>query len=222
MKLPKLNYYDSQKWILEKCQDKSILHLGCAGDITLNYGKESALRFNLAKIYSENLWGIELNLDALDYVKKLVPETNDDNIKYFNANVEDLKLMPHKKFDIILAGSIIEHLSNPGLILNEIKPFLHKESVLLVTTPHVWGIFQFFRVALRKNEAVNPEHTCWYSIPTITELVSKYDYVPVQFNTGYGFHPDSFKWKLKKKLGKYFFNLFPHLGGSLLCEFKLS
>lgn len=218
MKLPKLKYYFSEKWVIKKCLGKSVLHLGCAGDLNLKYGPKASLHCMLAGS-SSVLWGVDIDVKSLDLVKKWIPET--DKIKYFTSNVENLENVPAKKFEVIVAGSIIEHLSNPGLMLSSLKRFMNDNSIIIIVTPHTWGILQFIRVALFKIEAVNPEHTCWYSIPTLSELLSRYNYVPVEFNTGYGFHPDSIGWKIKKTVGLLFFSFFPHLGGSLLAVFKL-
>ncbi|MDA3892737.1 MAG: hypothetical protein PF517_13835 [Salinivirgaceae bacterium] len=81
---------------------------------------------------------------------------------------------------------------------------------------------QYLRVALKRNEAVNAEHTCWYSIPTLSELASRFGFVPFEFATGYGYYKPTLKWKVKKAIGSVFFKMFPQLGGSLLAAFKLN
>jgi len=219
LKLNNLSYSSVEQWILNQCIDKSVLHLGCAGDYTLLYGKEASIHWHLEQ-KAKYIYGIELNKDSLDALKILCPE----NVKnrYFIGNVEKLSdLRIEEKFDVIVAGSIIEHLSNPGQMLTEIRPFCHENTLLLISTPHVWGLLQFLRVAFTRNEAVNPEHTCWFSIPTLSELLSRHGFIPVEFNTGYGWKPSSIIWSIKKGIGTRFFRIFPHLGGSLLASFKL-
>ena len=220
MELKKLSYFSVEKWILDQCIDKKVLHLGCAGDFTLQYGREASIHWHLVQRVNF-IYGIELNKDSLNMLKLLCPES--DKNKYFNGNVEKLSdLGIIQQFDVIVAGSIIEHLSNPGLMLNEIRPLCHEKTLLLISTPHVWGLLQFLRVVFTTNEAVNPEHTCWFSIPTLSELLSRYGFMPVEFNTGYGWKPPSFIWTIKRFLGTHFFRIFPHLGGSLLASYKLA
>jgi ubiquinone/menaquinone biosynthesis C-methylase UbiE len=223
MKLPKLSYVSSEEWIINKCKDKTVLHLGCAGDDTLKLGKEACLQYQLSKV-AKQILGIEINKDSLEKILSFCPES--DSIRYIVGNVEHLgKLnIEEQKFDIILAGSIIEHLSNPGLMLSSIRPFCHsgekRETHLLIVTPHVWGLLQFLRVAFTRNESVNPEHTCWFSIPTLTELCSRYGFKSYEFKTGYGYRQKSINWAVKKFFGTLFFRFFPHLGGSLIATFK--
>lgn len=223
MKLPKLSYVSSEEWILKQCKDKTVLHLGCAGDSTLQLGQEACLQFQLSKV-AKKILGIEINKDSLKKILPFCPES--DTVKYIIGNVEQLDKLNIKeeKFDIILAGSIIEHLSNPGLMLNSVRPFCHSgvenETHLLIITPHVWGLLQFLRVAFTRNEAVNPEHSCWFSIPTLTELCSRYGFIPSEYKTGYGYRQPSVKWTIMKFFGTLFFRFYPHLGGSLIGTFK--
>ena len=219
MKLPKFEYVFEQEWLLSHCHGKSVLHLGCAGDATLEGGPESSLHIRVSKI-ADCLWGIELNQASLNQVKAWLPE-HSDKIRYFVGNVENLKeLGIQNKFDVILAGSIIEHVSNPGLMLSGIYDLMAPNGLLLISTPHTWGILQFLRVALRRTEAVNPEHVCWYSVPTLTELVSRYGFSPTEWATGYGWRPSTLRWNIQKAIGIPIFKIFPHLGGSLLGAFK--
>lgn len=219
MKLPKFKYVFEQEWLLSHCHGKSVLHLGCAGDATLEGGPESSLHVRVSKI-ARCLWGIELNQSSLNQVKAWLPERSDE-ICYFAGNVENLSdLNIQRKFDVILAGSIIEHVSNPGLMLAGIYDLIEPNGLLLISTPHTWGVLQFLRVALRRTEAVNPEHVCWYSVPTLTELVSRYGFSPTEWATGYGWRPSTLKWRIQKVIGLALFRVFPHLGGSLLGAFK--
>ena len=218
MKIPKLKYCFEQDWVVEKCLNKRVLHLGCAGDATLKYGLDASMHYKISQVASV-LDGVELNYESLNLVKQMVPENI--NIRYFKCNVENLSSTINDEYDVIVAGSIIEHLSNPGLMLESISKIMHDKTLLLIITPHVWGVLQIIRVVFSKNESVNPEHTCWFSIPTLNEVCSRYDLVPIEFCTGYSWKPQSIKWFLKKNIGILFFKLFPHLGGSLFGIYKI-
>lgn len=218
-----MKYLPSEDWIIAQCAGKSVLHLGCAGDYTLQFGKEACLQYRLSEVAGK-IVGVEINRESLEKILPFCPESA--SVSYFIGDVEKLRDLNigSQEFDIIVAGSIIEHLSNPGLMLDSVRSFCHsdgeRETLLLIVTPHVWGMLQFLRVAFTRNESVNPEHTCWYSIPTLTELCSRYGFKPVGFKTGYGYRPGSVSWSVKKFFGTSFFGLFPHLGGSLLAAFR--
>jgi len=209
----------SQDWIINNCVDKSVLHLGCGGDLTIEIGPEACLHNKLSKV-GKRLDGVEVDIKALNYVKGIVRETEDR--KYYHASVETMNNVIRGDYDVVVAGSIIEHLANPGLMLGNIVKVMGCKSYLLIVTPHIWGVLQFLRVAFKKNEAVNPEHTMWFSIPTLNELCFRYGLVPVEYVTGYGSRWSVDNKSIKKILGVSFFKLFPHLGGTLMVKYKRS
>jgi len=89
-------------------------------------------------------------------------------VNYCLGNVENLdSLAIEGKFEIVLAGSIIEHLSNPGKMLSGNSTFLRGEGVLIIVTLNVFGLSQFIRVLLMRREAVNRDHTCWFFFQTL-------------------------------------------------------
>jgi len=218
MKFPKLNYVSVEDWILSQVKGYSVLHLGCAGDY-LKFGPEACLHYQISKV-TNKLYGIEIDPLALETVKEWVPEDESGRIRYFNADVQQLDFLQGEKFQIILAASIIEHLSNPSRILESFRTLCEHNGRLIIVTPHVFGLMQFLRVAFKRREDVNPHHTCWFSISTLTELCSRYGLTPVEWHTGFGWRPKSFTWSIQKNLGVPLFRLFPHLGGSLIGVFK--
>lgn len=218
MKLPKLDYVSVEDWILSQVKGRSILHLGCAGDY-LQYGPDACLHYQISKVAGK-LYGIEIDTIALETVKRWVPADENGKVKYFHANVEDLRFLEGEKFQVILAASIIEHLSNPGEMLKSFQSLSEPDGKIVIVTPHVFGFLQFLRVAFYRKEAVNPQHTCWFSISTLTELCSRYDLDPIEWHTGFGWRPKSLRWTIQRNLGIPFFKRFSHLGGSLIGVFK--
>jgi len=219
MKLPKLKYVYEQQWLVERCVGKRVLHLGCAGDATLRGGINASLHAQVHKV-AKSLSGVELSESSLTELKTFLPE--DMTNKYFTGDVQDLESCGVVgRFDVILAGSIIEHLSNAGSMIRSARSFLEKGGIMLISTPHTWGVLEFLRVAMKKVEAVHPEHTCWYSIPTLSHLMARYGFVPVEWATGYGWQQETVRWKLQKSIGIPVFKLLPHLGGSLLAAFRV-
>lgn len=218
MKFPRLDYVAVEEWLLSYVSDRTVLHLGCAGNL-LQYGRDACLHYRVSKVCT-GLYGIELDKTALETVKAWVPEDKEGRIRYFAGNVEELdKILIQQKFDIVLAGSIIEHLSNPGLMLRHLRSLCRDDGKVIIITPHVFGLMQFVRVALKAEEAVNPQHTCWFSIVTLTELCSRYGLKPIEWHTGYGWKPPSLTLQIQRTLGVPFFRVVPRLGGSLIGVF---
>ena len=79
-----------------------------------------------------------------------------------------------QKFDTIVAGELIEHLSNPGLFLDRVREHLAPEGRLVVTTPNAFSLLYVLYALLKfPRTCPNPEHTCWFCPQTFQELVRR-------------------------------------------------
>lgn len=155
------------------CEGKSVLHLGCTNwpytDIVLREG--TLLHLQLDEIASE-LYGFDADQEGLDVLSAR-------GIKnLYRADLErldDVEL--DKEFDVILAGEMIEHLSNPGLFLRGIKRFMGADTVLVITTINAYSGVRMFQYGLRgkggKAEPVHPDHVAYYSYSTILHILSR-------------------------------------------------
>ena len=220
MKLPKLRYVCVDDWVTQQARGRSVLHLGCAGDY-LEYGPARCLHGRIVGV-AHCTWGVEIDPERLAKVRQWFPGDSEGRVRYLCGDVTRLQdLSINQSFEVILVGAIIEHLPNPGDMLEGIANLCGPDTRVIITTPHVFGFLQFVRVALRRVEAVNPRHTCWFSIQTLTELCSRYRLEPTAWLTGYGWQPPSLRWSFQKMLGVPFFRFFPHVGGSLVGEFRL-
>jgi 2-polyprenyl-3-methyl-5-hydroxy-6-metoxy-1,4-benzoquinol methylase len=74
-----------------------------------------------------------------------------------------------RKFDIIVAGDVIEHVSNQGLFLDNIKRHLKDDGTLIITTPNAkwWTVF------LRPNKT----HTLWHDRHTLVRILETHGFV---------------------------------------------
>lgn len=102
-----------------------------------------------------------------------VEELKSHGLVVHKMSAEDFQLA--ESFDVIYAGDIIEHLSNPGKFLECSFRHLAKGGELVVTTPNPYfttSILQ--KLTYRIEPSVNPEHTCFYNVPTFAELISRY------------------------------------------------
>jgi len=81
-------------------------------------------------------------------------------------------------YDVVFAGDLIEHLSNPGQFLECSHRNLNENGKLVLSTPNTYSFAKMARVAARRtNEPpVNPEHTCYYTPRTLTHLASRHGF----------------------------------------------
>jgi 2-polyprenyl-3-methyl-5-hydroxy-6-metoxy-1,4-benzoquinol methylase len=84
-----------------------------------------------------------------------------------------------EKFDIVLAGELIEHLDNVHGFLQSVHRHLGPDGRLVLTTPNPFYFMNFvYRVGGRPR--VNAEHTCWFCPDTIGHVLERNDFEIVE------------------------------------------
>ena len=169
------------EFLKEICKDKKVLHLGCTD---YPYTKKSIennmlLHFRLEKEAKE-LYGFDFDQKGIDILR----DAGGKNL--FRADLEHLEDVElNETFDVIIAGEMIEHLSNPGLFLQGIQRFMNKDTILLITTVNAYCGMRFGIYALRGkggiNEPVHPDHIAYFSYSTLSLLVKRADLVVDDF-----------------------------------------
>jgi len=78
----------------------------------------------------------------------------------------------NKKFDVIIAGDVIEHLDNQGLFIENMKRHLKENGKLIITTPNFRSLNPFLKFMSKGFKT----HTLWHDKETITFILEKYDF----------------------------------------------
>ncbi len=169
----KFQLVDRVSFIKKMCEGKKVLHLGCTNyPFTVDSIKRDALlHFELKKV-AEKLYGFDFDRAGLDILEK----AGEENL--YLADLEKLdELELDETFDVIVAGEMIEHLSNPGLFLRGIKRFMNAETNLVITTINAYSGMRFFIYGLRGRggvrEPVHPDHVAYYSYKTLSLVIDR-------------------------------------------------
>lgn len=147
-------------------ENKEVLDIGCVDHSWRRYQKKDWLHKKI-KDYAKSLTG-------LDYLQEDVEKLNKLGYTILCANAENFELK--KKFDVIFAGELIEHLNNVGLFLNSVKKHLRKNSLFILTTPNVFALGNIVRIVLEFlgfKMKDNPEHTHWYDNQTLRQVLNR-------------------------------------------------
>lgn len=116
----------------------------------------------LLKEKSKEVYGLDLHFNESGLENKA-------NYKIGNAEDFDFNI----KFDVIFAGDLIEHLSNPGLFLQSCYRNLKNDGRLIITTPNCFNLFHLTEKITKKEPTVNPGHTCYFNWKTLKVLLEK-------------------------------------------------
>ncbi|MBI4919683.1 class I SAM-dependent methyltransferase [Candidatus Azambacteria bacterium] len=115
---------------------------------------------------AKEVYGIDVDFD----LSKLADIGNyKQNYKKRSAENFDFRV----KFDVIFAGDIIEHLSNPGLFLKSCAKNLKNGGRLIITTPNCFNLFHLAEKISKAEPTVNPDHVCYFNAKTLRRLLEK-------------------------------------------------
>lgn len=166
-KLPE-KIVDREETIIDLCTDKRVLHLGCIDFPLLDFRLKSGtwLHGKLMKVTRE-LVGIDNARNDIEFLKKKYEINN-----VICIDVEEISKYESKPFEVIVAGEIIEHLSNPGLFLEGIKHLISKNGIFIFTTINAYCLRRFIRIPFGI-ESVHPDHKFYFSHSTLTSLIER-------------------------------------------------
>src|SRR3989344_3969940 len=105
------------KTIYPIVKGKDVLDVGCIEHDLDRKNKERIWVHDFLRENAKNVTGIDILEDDIKKLKWQGYDVHCMNAEKFNFN---------KKFDVIFAGELIEHLSNPGLFLEKCKKHLKK------------------------------------------------------------------------------------------------
>lgn len=219
----KLKLVQRVEFVKEMCAGKKVLHLGCTDYpyTQTRIENKSLLHFELGEI-AEELYGFDFDQKGIDIL------SNAGVKNLFQADLENLEEVNlDETFDVIIAGEMIEHLSNPGLFLRGIKRFMNENTNLVITTINAYSGMRFLIYGLRgkggTNEPVHQDHVAYYSYKTLSLVLHREDFFIKEF-VFYDLGPEH------RPFIRWFYNLFndicvkisPGLGDGVIAVCKLS
>ncbi len=215
MKLPPLRYVDRIRFILGRARGRNVLHLGCVGDApSLAIDRGVHLHLLLSEV-AQSLVGVDIDVRGLGLLKERLPE-GARNLLLMDVDQLNADRLSKRKFDLVLAGDLIEHLLAPAAMLEGSRQLLASDGTLVITTPNAFGLMTSLRL-LRGRESVHPRHTCVFTFSTLTEMARRCGLEVVEWYTAFDRAPVDMLTRLKYAIGIPFFKLFPHWGGTLVA-----
>lgn len=157
--IPKTTVVDRVAYLVEMVKGKIVLDLGASGPI-VKILQEVAKEYHGAdKVENPDIENFyQVDFDRCFALKELLHD------------ISDLQL--------IVAGEIIEHLSNAGLFLDNVYQF---GVPTILTVPNAGGINQRQLVKIQV-ESVNRDHVAWYSYTTLRTLIERHKFKLVEWH----------------------------------------
>lgn len=155
---------DKIKFIIENVKNKEVLDLGCvAHNLELINSQGKLWIHQIIKDNSKNVLG-------LDNEEEMVKELNKKGFNLLFGDAENFNL--NKKFDVVFAGELIEHLSNLRGFFNSVKNSLKKEGYFILTTPNSTRINTFLRILIKGKSLESPFHSLTFNAFLIKNILT--------------------------------------------------
>jgi len=160
------------EFILSKCQGKKVLDLGC-----VQHSFEMATK-NPNWLHKK-LYNVAQYVLGIDYLKEDVKKLKELGFNIICGDVAE-PIPLDEKFDIIIAGNIIEHLLNFKGFFDNLKSWLSPGGEVLISTPNPFYIDQFFYIAFKKSIFISPEHICWFDPVVLNQLAERFGFKTIE------------------------------------------
>jgi SAM-dependent methyltransferase len=115
---------------------------------------------------------------GVEYDERLLAETiaRSPHAKMIQGNAENFNL-GHGTFDLVVSFQVIEHLYNPGAMLDNVRAHLKPGGVFLVTTPNLTGLGA--RLMKEKWHGFRDDHVSLKSKSEWDELITSHGFKPL-------------------------------------------
>lgn len=154
-----------REWIHAHVIGKEVLDLGVVDhslDFCLNHREQW-----LHGIISDSA-ALTVGVDVLE------AEVNELRKMGYNViGADALTLRLNQKFDVVICGDLIEHVTNPEALLDTIAYHLRDDGIAVVTTPNPLAINRFFNILADGWTDINTEHVSWFCPQTMFQLVER-------------------------------------------------
>jgi 2-polyprenyl-3-methyl-5-hydroxy-6-metoxy-1,4-benzoquinol methylase len=153
--------------IVEMAKEKRVLNIGCCGSDALVSTLTVHRRIASAASY---IVGIDIYEAGIEKMKS-------DRENAFVANAETFDL-DDKNFEIVVLGDVIEHVSNPGLVLDNANRRLNDDGIIVVSTPTPFSLSLTLRIIRSGSYDCNNEHVSWFDPVMLTYLLARSEFEP--------------------------------------------
>lgn len=158
------------------------------------------------------------------------------NKNVFTLNIETDRINIDKKFDLIIFTEILEHLTNPYLVLKKLIPLIKSNGYLLITTPNITRLQNLVLLFSNKNiyfplfqleQPINFRHQREYSLPEVVQIGQSLALKIEKSFTFTAYPPfrpknktDGFTLKTAKYINYFLTNIFKSRRDSLFVLFR--
>lgn len=138
------------------------------------------------EVLDVGFWGQAVKVDSKDWLHEVLIQNGkevhgvdlvfDENKLehpewYQKGSAENFSF--DRKFDVVFASELIEHLSNPGAFLACAANHLKEDGRLILTTPNAFNFMNIVLKFFNDEPPVNSDHTMYFNKVVLAKLLEK-------------------------------------------------
>ncbi len=154
-----LNYFSKHRF-----GKKTLLDIGCGNGIFMDEAANSGW----------SVTGIETSLDLFSYLKKTY------TYKFIQGDI--LTTHIKQKFDLVTLNQVIEHFSEPKLLIKRCYELLNNRGLIYIATPNISSIV----AKIRKNDfdyVIPPEHLSYFNDKSLIRILTNEGFQVIKVGT---------------------------------------
>jgi SAM-dependent methyltransferase len=159
-------------------ENKRVLDIGPA-ELVGTVHREKLDRWIYGKIaeVAAHLVGLEKNTEQVRFLAGMGYDIREGDAEQFDLG---------EQFDVVVAGELIEHLSNPGRFLDCAGEHVVEGGKLLLTTPNRYGILSLYSVIRSGNVPTYhkpiAKHVVYFDSDALSSLLERYGFAHIQID----------------------------------------
>ena len=105
----------------------------------------------------------------------------------FCGAIDEVPDLEGKRFDVIFASHLIEHIPNPKHFLQTLAGYLKEDGILVFVTPNIASLLARFSGS-RWVSFKAPEHVAYYTPQTMQQMLKAAGYQTIEVQSAYQFY----------------------------------
>jgi len=193
--------------IASLCQGLDVLDVGCGEHHVARIGESNWLH-GILEHTARTLVGVEISGELVGEMRKAGYEVVQADAQMMNLG---------RRFDVVVAGELIEHVDDQLALLTNLKRHLRKDGRLIISTPNSVGWMFATMTLVRGQIKPNPEHTLWHDETTLREIARRAGLEPLAvYYLPYTRFPNNPASRLFYRLDRLAMRIRPRLAPNLL------
>jgi Methyltransferase domain len=211
-----IGYEDKAVALRRFTLNRQVLHLGAVGETMSSLeqkvlGIQTSVHASITRDASKCV-GVDYDADAVEAIQRSGAFTNIICRDIFELKRDDIEL---DSIDCIVAGDVLEHMANPGLMLDVIGSICDPGTELVVTVPNSQGLPQFLRYVMTK-PIEGADHKISFNVYSLRNLLQDRGWDVTDVLGCYQPTARSLNGSVRFRLGQFALRRVPSLAGTLL------